>query len=138
MFRVVSGFCEEANGTSRVGQMDIAPSQLILAFGQPGESDGHKVSGEYTFVHDESGVVFTIYDWKSTSLYDGYGPSPEAFWAGTEAVQMNIGGNDAARGLVHEFIAKVIAHVKYVETGKPFEQVVLGQTTGSGLFLPGK
>lgn len=139
MFKVYSGYADlddKGGGTSRMGQMEIAPTDLVLAFGSPGESDGYKVSGEYTFHDEESGVVFTLYDWKSTSLYDDSLPSPEELWAETGLVQINIGGNH--KGDVEEFKRMIRQHIEWVKTGKPFETEVIGLPNAtSGLFLPG-
>lgn len=138
MFKVYRGYADvdgSNDGTSRMGDMMIAPADLVLAFGQPGESDGHKVSGEYTFHDEESGVVFTLYDWKSTSLYDSSGPSPDKFWSKTIPVPINIGGNH--KGGVEEFKQMIKSHIQWVKTGKPFEQEVIGLANPTGLFLTG-
>lgn len=136
MFKVYSGFADVGNGTSRMGEILIAPVDLILAFGQPGESDGFKVSGEYTFHDEKSDVVFTMYDWKSTNLYDSEYPSPEELWSMTKPIHINIGGNH--KGDVEEFKRMVLDHIKWVKTGKPFEKEVIGIAQPVGLFLPGK
>ena len=125
-----------ANGTSRMSEMLIAPADLILAFGSPGESDGCKVSGEYLFHDEKNGVVFTMYDWKSTSLYDERAQSPEQFWAQTKPTTINIGGNH--KGDIEQFKRMVIDHIKWVKTGKPFEKEVIGIAQPIGLFLPGR
>lgn len=125
-----------ANGTSRMSEMLIAPADLILAFGSPGESDGYKVSGEYLFHDEKNSVVFTMYDWKSTNLYDDDDLSPKEFWSQTTPVQINIGGNH--KGDVEEFKRMIKQHIEWVKTGKPFETEVMGLTNpSSGLFLPG-
>lgn len=134
MFKVYSGFADIGNGTSRMGEIVIAPIDLILAFGQPGESDGYKVSGEYTFHDEESGIVFTMYDWKSTSLYDSDYPSPEQLWSSNTPITINIGGNH--KGDVEEFKRLILSHIKWIKTGKPFEQHVIGIANPVGLFLP--
>jgi len=71
----------------------VAPARLVEAFGTPGESDGCKTSGEYVFT-DKAGKCFTLYDWKSTSLYEGCGPSPSDFWASEAPYEFHIGGNE--------------------------------------------
>ena len=135
MFRVYSGYVDVGNGTSGMGNIQVAPADLVLAFGQPGESDGFKVSGEYTFHDEESDVVFTMYDWKSTSLYDERAQSPEQFWAQTKPTTINIGGNH--KGDIEQFKRMILDHIKWVKTGKPFEKEVIGIAQPVGLFLPG-
>ena len=51
------------DGTSRMGDMNVRYKDLVLAFGEPAESDEPKVSGEWVFVEEESGEVFTLSDW---------------------------------------------------------------------------
>jgi hypothetical protein len=55
-----------------------------------------KVSGLYSFIDGEK--VFTVYDWKSTSLWGDDLPSPLAFWNSQRREELSIGGNceDAA------------------------------------------
>lgn len=91
-----------ANGTSRQSEIMIPPALLRQMFGEPLEADGYKASGEYIIKRNSDGKVFTLYDWKSTNLYDGYGPSPEEFWRDTTPRQFNIGSDDC-RG-VFEFV----------------------------------
>jgi hypothetical protein len=136
MFKVYSGYADVGNGTSRMGEIKVAPMDLILAFGKPGESDGYKVSGEYTFHDEESGVVFTMYDWKMTNLYDSNYPSPEKLWASTKPVTINIGGNH--KGNIEEFKRLIKEHIQWVKTGKPFEKEVIGIAAPVGLFLTQK
>ena len=81
----------DVNGTCRQSEIMAAPARLIELFGKPTYCDGYKVSGEYVF-EDEEGNVFTLYDWKYTTLYSPeYGIHPTVFWAGTTPVQFNIG-----------------------------------------------
>jgi hypothetical protein len=91
-----------AHGSSYLDELLLSPRDVVARFGPPGYGDGYKVSGSYTFVR-EPGVVFTLYDWKLTSLHErGNGieeghpgaslPTPEAFWATGTPEQLNIGG----------------------------------------------
>lgn len=72
----------EANvcGTSLQSYMTGNFQKLVELFGEPIESDGCKISGEWIF-ESENGDVVTLYDWKMTSLYDGDLPSVEEFRA---------------------------------------------------------
>lgn len=87
---------DEFLGGSLQGECTISPARLVEVFGKPDESDGYKVSGEFTFINRENGESFTLYDWKSTTLYDWDGepgvPTPEEFWASTEQYLFHIGG----------------------------------------------
>ena len=88
------------NGTCRQSEVMASPSRLVDLFGEPEFCDGYKVSGEYIF-EGENGEVFTLYDWKSTSLYNPtYGTPPEMFWAGRKPVQFNVGGHGYAGDFV--------------------------------------
>ena len=126
MFKVISGYCTEANGTSRVGDIRLVYSDIVLAFGEPGESDGCKVSGEWTFVNDETKHVFTLYDWKSTNLYDSDYPSVEEFRAYPLPVQFNIGG--CGKGNVEEFKQLLNAQIKWAKSGRPLEEALFGRS----------
>ena len=81
----------DTNGTSLQSYVDTNYADLHKLFGEPQGCDGYKVSGEWTFV-DPKGNVVTLYDWKSTSLYDSDYPSIETFRASPRAT-FNIGGN---------------------------------------------
>ena len=85
----------DINGTHRVGHIMATPALLVEKFGQPQESDGYKVSGEYSFEND-AGEVFTLYDWKCTELYDSYGIPVDEFWNTWTPIQFNIGGKSSA------------------------------------------
>ena len=56
-------------GTHYLGTIVLAPTRLIERFGPPSQADGYKISGRYTFADDAS-HVYTLYDWKATSLYN--------------------------------------------------------------------
>ena len=84
------------DGTHLQDSIMVAPQALVAAFGEPGESDGYKVSGEYVFQSDK-GEVFTLYDWKMTTLYDGENTlRPSDLWDLEKPIQFNIGGNTSA------------------------------------------
>lgn len=96
-------------GTSRIGEVSVAPAKLKAVFGPSESSDGYKVSGEYIFV-DKKGTPFTVYDYKSTSLYDEDNPSPDAFWNATVPMEFSVGGNDRTK--VNEFKAWLLDKLK--------------------------
>jgi len=86
--------------TTEQGRIEISPKRLTEVFGQPSVSDGYKTSGQYVFT-SESGDVFTLYDWKSTSLYDDEMVSPEEFWDEIGQVDLEIGAT--SKNGVQEF-----------------------------------
>lgn len=81
-------------GTSLKGRIQTSYAQLVEAFGEPIQGDGYKVSGEWVF-SGLDGEVFTIYDWKSTDLYDEQALSVEEFRAQPSA-EFNVGGSKPA------------------------------------------
>jgi hypothetical protein len=86
-------------GTHGLGSIDLPPKALVDRFGPPRPFDGYKVSGEYRFV-DDAGRVYTLYDYKLTTLYGdpalGYPPmpTPAEFWADDRPHSLSIGGTD--------------------------------------------
>ena len=56
--------------------------------------DGVRSSGGWSFASD-SGEVFTVYEWRSTTLSNGRGsgsPTVRQFWTSWEPVRFHIGG----------------------------------------------
>jgi hypothetical protein len=105
-----------------MGEIKAVYKDLELAFGIPLPGDEFKVSGEWIFKNDD-GVVFTLYDWKSTSLYDDGLPSVEEFRTYDKPVHFNIGGNH--KGDVDAFKEFIKASIDYAKVGKPFEEAVM-------------
>ncbi|MDD2735231.1 MAG: hypothetical protein PHF56_14940 [Desulfuromonadaceae bacterium] len=82
----------DISDTSWVDNIEVAPAEFVRIFGGPPRRlDSFKVSGLYTFVKDDK--VFTVYDWKSTSLWGEDLPSPLAFWNSRSKAVLSIGGN---------------------------------------------
>ena len=112
-----------SDGTSGTSsQLRIAPTTLRRLFGEPDNSDGYKVSGEYEFINDE-GHVFTVYDWKSTSLYDDCYPNPSDIWMSDKPFCFRVGSNH--KGNVREFIQFIYDK----EINVPFEKEILKTDT---------
>lgn len=81
-----------AIGTHNVSNVQLIPSQLIKTFGNPMSSDGFKVSGEYVFKSATTDEVFTLYDWKYTTLYDESAEyTPNELWKLDKPIWFNIG-----------------------------------------------
>lgn len=82
----------DISNTSRADDIEVSPVEVVRALGAPHRrADAYKISGRYCFV--EGLRVFTVYDWKSTSLYDEKLPSPLAFWNSQSKVCLSIGSN---------------------------------------------
>jgi hypothetical protein len=82
----------DISNTSLVEEVEVAPAKVVRALGAPHRRmDEYKVSGLYSFV--DGLRVFTVYDWKATSLYDEDLPSPLAFWNCKSEVCLSIGSN---------------------------------------------
>ena len=81
-------------GTALVAEVELTPRYLKLAYGEPAPGDGIRVSGIYKFVSD-AGEVFTVYDYKSTSLWDSDGglPAPDVFWSSGSPTTLSVGGH---------------------------------------------
>ena|SRR5581483_10481158 len=92
----------DIDGTHKIGEIVLVARQLVDRFGPPEEGDGYKVSGEYRF-EDAQGCVYTIYDWKETTLFDDgveegeepSAPTPEEFWGNENPTTFQIGGREA-------------------------------------------
>lgn len=85
----------KTNGTSLKGYIELRCKDIIKVFGEPIEGDEHKVSGEWVFENEATGEVFTVYDWKSTSLYGGRGyPSVKTFRSTDKSYNFHIGSHD--------------------------------------------
>jgi hypothetical protein len=84
----------EITGTAWADDVEVAPAVLVQVFGAPPRrADSYKVSGLYSFV-DQRGRVFTVYDWKSTSLWERDLPSPLTFWNSRQLQVLSIGSDD--------------------------------------------
>lgn len=90
----------DLSGSHKVGEVDIAPSSLVSTFGSPpSKSDQEKTSGEYVFRH-LSGQLFTLYDWKMTTLYHPDAYTPSQFWKLDQKVPFMIGAKESSSILV--------------------------------------
>lgn len=128
MFKVLSrdSFWDKIQSTSRMGEIDLVYADIEKALGKPFESDEYKVSGEWVFYNEETGEAYTLYDWKSTDLYDSGYPTVEQFRANPDPQQFNIGGNH--KGDVEEFKRQLLAHIQWVKNGgREAELALLGK-----------
>ena len=84
----------DTSGMDSLTMFEFPPVCLVELFGQACDTDGYKVSGRHVFTSDR-GDVFTVYDWKQTTLYHGENsdaPTPDEFWHSRELQFLRIGG----------------------------------------------
>lgn len=84
----------DTSGTDGLTMFEFPPVGLVELFGEVSDSDGYKVSRKHVFSSDR-GDIFTVYDWKQTTLYRGKNsgaPTPEEFWHSRELKFLRIGG----------------------------------------------
>jgi hypothetical protein len=84
----------DSGGTHCFGIVFLSPAAVVRRFGQSGKSDEYKVSQEWTFCKGD--LVFTLYDWKSTDLYDPELYPPEGLWTCEEPLDLHIGSKEPA------------------------------------------
>jgi len=107
-----------ADGTILKGNVRISPKRLTEVFGQPPDSDGYKVSGNYTFT-SHSGDVFTLYDWKLTNLFYHELISPEDFWNQSSPITFNIGAKSNACIAEFKLFLEKATEMAFEATRKP-------------------
>ena len=84
--------------TSLKGTFEATFPQMIEKFGEGLKGD-YKVSMEWSFTDDEEGV-FTVYDWKSTKLYEDSYPEPKELWNSNDVYEFHVGGRSRADSFV--------------------------------------
>ncbi len=84
---------DRADRTHKIGDLISSYSQLKAVLGEPDDGEGYKVSMMWV-LEDSKGRIFTIYDWKQTSLFTDYegNPTPEEFKK-LRDVDFSIGGH---------------------------------------------
>lgn len=71
----------DLTGTSLQSYLDMPMSRIVAVFGEPKtDVDGYKVAFEWAITFAD-GTIASIYDYKSSSLYDDDNPTPEAMRA---------------------------------------------------------
>jgi hypothetical protein len=83
-----------ADGTHLFGEIAISPASIVRCFGNGGTGDNFKVSRQWVFRKGD--LVFTLYDWKSTSLYDPDLWSPEELWQSEHHFDLHVGSREPA------------------------------------------
>jgi hypothetical protein len=88
----------DTSGTDGLTLFEFPPAGLVELFGQAADSDGYKVSRKHVFTSNR-GDVFTVYDWKQTTLYrgrDSGAPTPDEFWRSREPTFLRVGGRSGS------------------------------------------
>ena len=75
--------------TGSIHDIYVAPKRVMEVFGDRYEATGQKVSRCWNFV-DADGRLYQIRDWKCTSTYEPYLPSPDDFWQSDEPEYIDI------------------------------------------------
>lgn len=101
----------DINGTGLRDHIQADYKDLKKLFGEPEESDGYKVSGEWCFRNDNGKEVYTLYDWKSTSLYESEYPSVEKF-RNSGVQEFNVGGHNDASHFIKWLENKLLTQKK--------------------------
>jgi hypothetical protein len=102
----------DTNGTWLQGHVKASYPELEALFGKPTKSDEYKISGEWVFYDNVSKEVFTLYDWKLTSLYDPSLPSVEEFRKSDTTEVFNVGGRTSAEDFI-AWLESEIGKVKW-------------------------
>ena len=85
---------DEAAGTHFYAETVIAPAAVVRCFGDGDQGDGCKISRNWVFRKGD--LVFTLYDWKSTDLYERGTWTSEEMWSSKEPFPLHIGSREPA------------------------------------------
>jgi len=93
----------EASQTHFFNEVQILPHSVVRCFGTGDCGDGYKVSHTWAFRRGE--LIYSLYDWKSTHLYDSTMWTPQELWASNEPFDLHVGSREpATQGDVADFI----------------------------------
>lgn len=81
----------DTDGTYRCSTVMLVPKKVVEAFGPGQGCDGYKISKRWVFACDDR--VFTLYDWKLTTLYEPDLWSPDEFWQLRKHFELHVGCN---------------------------------------------
>ena len=83
-----------ASGTHCFDEIALSPASVVRCFGSGDAGDNFKVSRQWAF--RKGALVFTLYDWKSTSLYDPDLWNSEELWHSEWPFDLHIGSQEPA------------------------------------------
>lgn len=85
---------QAADWTHAFDEIQLVPADVVRRFGPGHAGDGFKVSRQWVF--SKRDLIFTLYDWKSTYLYDVEFWTPEDLWASEFQFDLHIGSKAPA------------------------------------------
>ena len=85
---------EDASRTYLYGELVIAPAAVVRRFGNGHAGDDGTVTRQWVFRKGD--LIFTLYDWKSTSLYDRELRTPTELWARERPFMLRVGSKAPA------------------------------------------
>jgi hypothetical protein len=92
-----------SDGTHCFAEVQLGPASVVRCFGKGFDGDGFKVSREWVFRRGH--LVFTLYDWKSTALYERGMWTPDELWASEWPFDLHVGSKDpATKKDIEEFV----------------------------------
>jgi hypothetical protein len=107
--------------TFKMGDILLVYGDMIEAFGESVEWDNYKI-----FEDDETGAVFTVYDWKRTALYDPALPSVKELKSYSHSISFSIGSN--RKGSLEEFKTLLTRHIRYIKSKEDkVDEILLGK-----------
>lgn len=84
----------ETDRTHFYAEVILIPAAVADTFCCGYDGDDYKVSRKWTF--RKGNLIFTLYDWKSTNLYDKAMWAPEELWSSWEPFDLHIGSKEPA------------------------------------------
>jgi hypothetical protein len=116
--KFIPALLSKASGTHGYAEIQMAPASVVRCFGNGFGGDGFKVSRQWVFRKGD--LVFTLYDWKSTSLYDPDYRSPDELWQSGWPFDLHVGSKEPATETdVAEFIAFLQRETSAEEPASP-------------------
>lgn len=122
--------------TSKMGDILLVYGDMIEAFGEPVKWDTYMVSGEWdsemvssmrwVFEDDETGAVFTVYNYRRIAFYDPALPSVKELRSYSHPISFSIGSN--RKGSLEELKTLLTRHIHYIKSKEDkMDEILLGK-----------
>lgn len=122
--------------TSRMEDILLVYRDMIEAFGEPVKWDNYMVSGEgvfemvssmqWVFEDDETGAVFTLYNYRRIAFYDPALSSVNELKSYSHPISFSIGSN--RKGSLEEFKTLLTRHIHYIKSKEDeVDEILLGK-----------